>query len=613
MNYLFLILTIFIILILFFYFSKSAFISGNAIYTTYSCTDSDGGKNYTTTGIVNYTNLFSKQSLKDKCSSNHNLIEYFCQNNKISFTNYNCGTDNVCVGGKCQKKQCKYSQPYPNPQNSSYNGDHGDSGNQDRQFCDGPEFAPKLNWSVIDGTVVFQPISVSANGTQLYATIMHTDIPTLYAIDTKSGKINWSRDYSASAAFVTPLSDETGYVYLVGKKKTSLENVTSIFCLYPNGTEKWETPLKVNSTEIVAGRAPGGIHFTASGKIATVTNDGLIFILERNGRIVSVYNIPQKLGFVTPKSSGSNTSKNSFSSINDKKVNDKNNSRGIMARFEKILGSGATSILSVLDTSYYCDNTIAVSLKNQLFVIGGGTDENTSALIAFNFNDLTNSIEFTWYMPFNGDSGTSPSINRNGDALAIEGGVENNVDMFYINIDKCNKNIDSDSRPEICKESWKYHYLGSGSGGSLGFDENGVVYFWDSSLKPEDPDFYAIADSNGTPKVLWKKSYANSNLNVQFTSLATVLNNEILGTITTFDPLINTGSLYTLYKSSKDELVGIDRYTGEILWRTYADDDSINAPIVGTDGDIYLPYFGMADIVSLNASEFHGGIRKYIV
>ncbi len=73
---------------------------------SFSCTDSDGGKNYNVAGTV----LFNGQNYTDFCNSTRILNEYSCaQSGMMDFNSYACpyGCEKTASGGKCKAAPSK--------------------------------------------------------------------------------------------------------------------------------------------------------------------------------------------------------------------------------------------------------------------------------------------------------------------------------------------------------------------------------------------------------------------------------------------------------------------------------------------------------------------------
>lgn len=73
----------------------------NQNYPDEICDDSDNGKNYTYSGVVDYTLDLTDLSFPDECEQNQ-VIEYFCSNdNYVDFVKQSCGSTKICSNGKC--------------------------------------------------------------------------------------------------------------------------------------------------------------------------------------------------------------------------------------------------------------------------------------------------------------------------------------------------------------------------------------------------------------------------------------------------------------------------------------------------------------------------------
>ncbi|GEM_PF-5491000 len=73
----------------------------NQNYPDEMCDDSDNGKNYTFSGVVDYTLDLTDSSFPDECEQNY-VVEYFCSNdNYVDFVKQSCGSTKICSNGKC--------------------------------------------------------------------------------------------------------------------------------------------------------------------------------------------------------------------------------------------------------------------------------------------------------------------------------------------------------------------------------------------------------------------------------------------------------------------------------------------------------------------------------
>ena len=75
-------------------------VAGACVSNTYVCTDSDGGKTYSTKGNVVASSPTSSIDVTDLCSDSNKLVEYFCNSDKTqSGETYTC--PNGCSNGAC--------------------------------------------------------------------------------------------------------------------------------------------------------------------------------------------------------------------------------------------------------------------------------------------------------------------------------------------------------------------------------------------------------------------------------------------------------------------------------------------------------------------------------
>src|SRR3989338_2384407 len=75
-------------------------VAGACVSNSYTCTDSDGGKTYSTKGNVVASSPTSSIDVTDLCSSSSALVEYFCNPDKTqSGETYTC--PNGCSNGAC--------------------------------------------------------------------------------------------------------------------------------------------------------------------------------------------------------------------------------------------------------------------------------------------------------------------------------------------------------------------------------------------------------------------------------------------------------------------------------------------------------------------------------
>lgn len=435
---------------------------------------------------------------------------------------------------------CTMPKVYPYPQRSTYWGVHANRENNNRIPCSGPASVTP-SYLALKGKIIFQPITFSADGLKLYAPALDPTGCTINEVTLATGATRCLGNYNASVAFGSIEVDETGNLYFsVGDRETG---GSEVYSLNANGGKRWTRPL-THSNAV-------GMHFTPRGDIAIVGMDGVVSVLSRDkGLIIAEFNIPSVLGLSLP---------------------------------------------TAVDTPFYSSNTISISRKNQLFAIMNA--DGGARLVALNIGS-NRSLSLAWSAKLQGQtSGTTPSVTNDGRYIAVG---DNEAGLYMIDVDSCN------AYPSACAPAWRYQLSGS-LGGNSAFDENNIIYSWNQGDQTNTlPDIFAIqsvtgADGKPTPKLVWGHVFSGKQT---WTSAITVLNNYLLGTVSTKISQINGEPVY------KHELIAIDKNNGNELWRSPADDDSDNSVALGPDGALYVPYIGVIDLK--NPGSWSGGVRRYV-
>ena len=501
------------------------------------------------------------------------------------------------------ESSCQFEQPFPYSSESSYVGVHANRENNDRIYCDGPRDV-RRTWSALPNRMVFQPISFSADGGTIYATVPHFEDCTLYAVDVTTGEELWCSDaFTVGVSAGTVITDVDGHLYLTDGDDSS----SFVYSLYNGGEIRWQTSLEdlYGGPDPATHRTPAGLHFTPSGYVATVTVDGVVVLLNReNGGIVTTFDIRGATGFVPARSTEPR-----FGGIPDGLENRLRDVLGDVSEEQLMTGMGA----GFGGSGAFSDNTIGISALDQIFVVGGGPEPDTGSLVALNLVDdgPTPSLELAWVTLIDAGSATSPAISRDGTRVTVADGASH---LIYVRVDECNDNLDADPEEEVCAAAWSYSMLGNPIIGSPAMDEHGVIYAWNSAPEPQAVDLFAIGDGDdGQPEVLWEVTFAGEgDTNRQWTSSATVLDDMVIGSVTNLiEPFMPRLGM-PIMRDLSHEIVAVDRWTGEIIWRQPLPDDPINSLALGPDGAIYVPLIGFLDLTAFNEHiEYQGGIIRY--
>lgn len=514
---------------------------------------------------------------------------------------------------------CQFDQPFPYSSDSTYLGVHGNRENNNRVFCKGPE-SVRRGWDALEGRVVLQPISFSADGERIFVTVARTEGCNLYALHRATGETAWCSDmFTVGVALATVITDTDGYLYLTDGYDTgawvySLEEHED-----HSGVEvRWQTSLDglYDGPDPATHHTPAGLHFTPDGHIATVTTDGVAVLLDRaDGTILDAFDIRGETGFVPPPQAGD--------PIPIRLI-----PREIRDRLEEAVGEMTDEQLAQFlaggsgDSGAFSDNTIAVSSLNQVFVIGGGPPgSGMGSVTALDITETDDDpplprMEKRWHLLIMGSSGTSPAISPDGSRMVVgDGGSgESESSLVYVDIESCNANSDGDPDHQQCAPLWLYPMLGKPIIATPGLDENGTVYAWHCSREGGDKDFVAVRDAGGTPEEIWATPFApDGDADMQWTSSATVMDNMVIGGITNFIEPFSEALQVPIFRDLSHELIAMDRETGRILWRAELDDDSINATAPGPDGALYVPIMGMFDLLAMGDDiDFHGGVIQFL-
>ncbi len=434
---------------------------------------------------------------------------------------------------------CLLPDVYPYAPKSTYRGVHANRENNNRIACDGPAQV-KPSYLALKGNVVFQPLSFSADGKKVYATILGTESCNLYEVTLSSGATRCFGLYDQTVGFGTVEVDSAGDLYFVEGRTDPVTGVqsTNVYSLTSEGITRW----KVNLPH----RVGGGVHFTKDGYIAQIHPDGVVTLITReSGSFVADFNLPISLG-LHPSSP---------------------------------------------DSTVFTTNTIASTINNQLLSI---LDSQEGAiLVALNI-EKSGTLTLAWRAILGGtSSNTSPSVTADGHYIAVG---DNQAGLYLVDGFACN------ATPSNCAPLWRYG-LATSLLGNVAIDESGTVYAWNQTPNPDIADVFAIrtvVGSNGKalPLQAW---FANFPGNSVWTSAITVLNNYLLGTVSTLNGLKFT-----------HELVAIDQRNGKVLWKIPTDDDSINSVAFGPDGALYVPFLSFIDRLYPRDRAFSGGIRRYV-
>lgn len=545
---------------------------------------------------------------------------------------------NMLIKDKVKPNQLRCI-PWPYPPRASSVSIHASRENSDRAPVCAPKRFKKA-WYRLPGHPIPTTVTFSPNGDTVYIVAAKFDKKAhhLFALDARTGRRRWSTnavDFGAAASAVEV--DLDGNLYVPDSR--------GLHSFDYDGRQRWSQTweqlgvkdMGLVPTEEVPIEAPTSLHFTPEpgGYIVTQTVRGVMLLADRKtGEVLSTLDVPAEFGFVNPMPKDIDFMK---TPLRYRQL--------VLRRIRRYFGRISISEVQKILRGFFggagafTDNTIAVSSRSgrsQIFAVGGGPSALTGALVAVDIIEPskkggTPDLKAAWWIPLASGSASSTAVSSDGSRLVVGDGGEpgdKKGRILYVDVDECNETyrLRASGQPieRKCKPVWQFKLRGGGISGSIAIDEDGHIYFWDKSGIAGDPDLYHLKDSckrgKRTPEIVFAKSYApnkrkGSDHNFQWSSVATVTDNVIFGTLTEvlgvadFTP---APEIFRVLTGARHEVVAVDRLTGKIVWRQPIENDSTAIISVGSDGSIYVPVLALIDLLSFRRlTRIRGGIIKY--
>ena len=195
------------------------------------------------------------------------------------------------------------------------------------------------------------------------------------------------------------------------------------------------------------------------------------------------------------------------------------------------------SFASFLGAGGFVDNTVGISPEGDIYVIGGGRDQDSGAVVRIKVTGTADEphLEKGWYTPTHAGSATSPSISPAGQYLVVSDGSSMdtfirpdniNAEVKVMDIFKCNRNTDSNPDPNICGVAYSDQIQRAPMIGAPAIDDDGIATFWELSLSwtndASDRDLAAL----GPNGLMWETALPD---NRDWTSVITVTDNHLIG------------------------------------------------------------------------------------
>ena len=506
----------------------------------------------------------------------------------------------VCLLAACQsdgvapQAACAPDRTFPYADGSPYTGVHGDPANSDVVDCDIAD-AFDRGWHALEGLGITQPNTFSPDGLTTYLTSTNPDPMgcRVHALDVATGRLRWCRTFPPSVSESAVEVDEDGNLFLTYDGRVA--------SLAPTGEGRWSVALE-------SSEAPWGIHFSPEGHVVTVTPSGVVYLIARSdGAILSTLSIQDSWGFVEAE--------NVELLLDPALVFPPS----VLGDLEQVFGStdgseadsGASSFLGA---GAFVDNTVGIAQDGTLYVIGGGPDVDTGALVQIRVEAGT--LVPGWYAPTYKGSATTPSISADGRWVVVGDGAS--MDRFlspepteaYVrvaDIPACDANTDPDPDPEVCGFALSHPLQRGPMMGAPAILPDGTTVFYELGLdfaaEPDDRDVVALTPTGTT---LWEVALPD---NLEWTSVITVTNDHLVGTATAVE-LSGESFLQLAFPRTADSvLMVLDRHTGETVFSSPIPDDASATVTVGPQGELYVGMLGMMSLLATDVRPTLGLLR----
>jgi len=489
---------------------------------------------------------------------------------------------------------CAPEREFPYADGSPYTGVHGDPANSDVVACDISD-AFERGWHALQGLGITQPNTFSPDGLTTYVTSTNSDPAgcRLHALDVASGRVIWCRSFPPSVTEGAVEVDEDGNLFLTYEGRVA--------SLEPSGAGRWSVDL---GTE----EAPWGIHFSVEGHVVTVTPDGQVFLIARDdGAILSALSIREQWGFVEAE--------NVELLLDPALIFPPPVFADLEAVFGPTDGSEADSgASSFLGAGSFVDNTVGIAADGTLYVIGGGPDPDTGALVQIRVED--GALIPGWYAPTLKGSATTPSISADGRWVVVGDGAS--MDRFlssepaeaYIrvaDIVACDANTDTDPDPGVCAFAVSHPMQRGPMMGAPAILPDGTTLFYELGLDfaaaAADRDVIALG-SDGA--VQWEVALPDD---LEWTSVITVTNDHLVGTATAVKLSGESFLQLAFPRTAQSVLIVLDRHSGETVFTSPIPDDASATVTVGPAGELYVGMLGMVSLLAIEVRPTLGLLR----
>ncbi|RMF16602.1 MAG: hypothetical protein D6761_06080, partial [Candidatus Dadabacteria bacterium] len=474
-------------------------------------------------------------------------------------------------------ERCTPNQPFPYPDGDPYPGTHAGPGNADWVDC---ETAPRYiqRWRTLEGLALFHPATLAPDGRTLYATTTNPDPDgcRLYAVAARTGRVRWCRVYPPGILDSAVEVDLDGHLYFTIPG--------AVVSLDARGRDRWRTALPARSGATTP--VPLGLHFGPGGEAFTVTDQGVVFAIDRtSGKILDTLDIAATWDLEVPETA---LDPAALLAIFPSEIRED---------LELTFGAGDDGARQAGTTlgagGAFVSNTITVSSRNDLFIVGGGPDEDHGAVVKLSFDPKAQKLQPGWLAPITGASSSSPAISIDGRFLIVGDGVSLasvlepaavTAHVVVIDVDACDANHDALAAANDCAPAQTWPLERGPATASLPLASDNTIYAWEAHFF----DFETALDPGlidlraWTPDgPLWQARLPND---LTWSSVMTVTRNHLIGTASRGVLGNETLLGFALPETVESVLVVIDRATGSLVSSAPVIDGAVSTVVVGRDG-----------------------------
>ena len=485
----------------------------------------------------------------------------------------------------------------PFAEGSPYVGVHANPQNNDLVACDSAgNWA--FSWHALQGRAIAQPNTFSPDGQTLYVTSSAGESPpcTIHAVDAATGEVDWClNEPGALGGSVT--ADADGNLFAT--------TAAGVLSLTSSGEERWR---RAWTFEDGSPGGPTGLHLHPLGHVAVATGTGVIALLDRaDGSIVAELSVYDDAGLPLIERPG--LSVNLEPLLPQPVIDDFVQTFGTVDQLLAIFAGVGKQ---------WTDNTVGIAPDGTLYGIGTGPTTEQGALVQVRVSETDAGVTLTpgWTAVFNNSSASSPAISPDGRFVKITDGNSTaglltpetvQARALLFDIAACDSNEDGDPDASICAPATVVPLLSGPALGASPVLNDGEHYAWEVQFADLfNTDVPDLIRYNGDAEV-WRLNLPD---NAVWSSVLTITNQHIIGTMTRLTPSEQSLLTISLPSTATSELVVVERATGSVVTRQPTTDDSTSTVTIGPDGALYVTQLGLLSGFAIE-TQITGGIMRF--